>query len=277
MPSLGSSRLASKVLRKKNPFSSAVVDNVSLTVGTKSGSTITVTGQVKNANGGNLAVRSAIKAYLSRNNDGSTIQSNLFRPNGGYAIGTNGLIRHGGPANETLYAIGTLAIDATVQDFKTTTTATYRAGGVQLTKNAQTGIAFTAAHVVSANKFGVILIQINAAGTISTKVPLATQAYTSAALAQAALPEPDAGNVALGYIAIAAGGGGFTANTTSLAGISTFNDAPATGQYTPDFTVIPNASGQFDIVFTESRTGFTTYLCLVMPDGTVQVSPAITF
>ena len=46
-------------------------------------------------------------------------------------------------------------------------------------------------------------VQINDAGTVSTKVPAATQAYDTAPLALAALPSADAGNVAIGYIAIA--------------------------------------------------------------------------
>jgi hypothetical protein len=47
-------------------------------------------------------------------------------------------------------------------------------------------------------------VQINAAGTISTKSPGADQSYASDVLAIAALPAPDAGNVALGYILVQA-------------------------------------------------------------------------
>jgi hypothetical protein len=74
--------------------------------------------------------------------------------------------------------------------------------------------------VVSASKFGIILIQIDAAGTYSSKVPAATpttaMAYTSAALALAALPSADSGNVAVGYIAIAADSGGWTGITDDM-------------------------------------------------------------
>jgi hypothetical protein len=115
-----------------------------------------------------------------------------------------------------LLAIGTLAIDATAEKFKTTTTAYSRIGGIQYSKAAATAIVFSAGHVISASKFGVILIQVNAAGTVSTKVPGATQAYNTAPLALAALPAADAGNVALGYIAIAAKAATWTANTDDL-------------------------------------------------------------
>jgi len=110
-----------------------------------------------------------------------------------------------------------LAIDgADATQFETGAVAYYTIGGVQYSVAANTGQAFTAAHVIEASKFGVILIQVNAAGTMSSKVPVASQAYTSAALALAALPDPDAGNVALGHIAIANNAAAWTANTDDL-------------------------------------------------------------
>lgn len=115
---------------------------------------------------------------------------------------------------------GALAIDAVPEKFKTTATALYRITGVGFRKAATTAIVFSAAHPVTASKFGIILVQINDAGTVSTKIPGATQttamAYNSAALALAALPAPDAGNIALGYIAIAAKAALWTANTDDL-------------------------------------------------------------
>jgi hypothetical protein len=119
-----------------------------------------------------------------------------------------------------LLAIATLAIDAVPEKFKTTTTAYYRIAGVQYTKTAATAIAFSAAHVITALKFGIVLVQIDAAGTVTTKVPAATpttaMAYDTAALALAALPAPDAGNVALGHIAIEAGAANWDAITDDL-------------------------------------------------------------
>lgn len=128
-----------------------------------------------------------------------------------------------------LLAIGTLAVDATAEKFKTTTTAAYRISGIQYVKAAATAIAFTAAHPVTASKFGAILVQINAAGTVSTKISGATQtttqAYDSSALAIAALPAVTAGNVALGYIVIEADSGGWTAITDDLTDASDLTTA----------------------------------------------------
>lgn len=109
-----------------------------------------------------------------------------------------------------------LAIDATAEKFKTNNRFVGRLNGETFGKAATTAIVFSAGHVVSSSKFGVILVQITPAGVVSTKVPGATQAYNSAALALAALPAVDAGNVAMGYIAIAAKAATWTANTDDL-------------------------------------------------------------
>ncbi len=76
----------------------------------------------------------------------------------------------------------------------------------------------TAAHIVTALLFGVILVQSTPAGVVTTKVTLATQAYTTAALAlDAALAEgADAGNVLIGYIEIEADAGTWTGDTDDL-------------------------------------------------------------
>lgn len=89
-------------------------------------------------------------------------------------------------------------------------------GGKYVEKAAATAITFTAAHVVTASKYGCILVQIDNAGTISTKVVASTQAYDTAAEALANLPAADTGNVRLGYIAIANNAGDWTANTDDL-------------------------------------------------------------
>jgi len=117
---------------------------------------------------------------------------------------------------------GTLAIHSTPEQFKTTTPLIWHAGGMQFTKAPTTGLAFSAAHPVTASKFGIILIQASNDGlnTITTKIPGATQtttmAYNSAPLALAAKPAPDAGKTEVGYIAIAADSGGWTAITDDL-------------------------------------------------------------
>lgn len=122
---------------------------------------------------------------------------------------TSGVLQH-----------GTLAIHSTPEQFKTTTTLIWRRGGMQFSKAAATGLTFTAAHVVTASKYGIVLVQVNDAGTISTKVPAATQAYNTAPLALAALPAADTGNIAIGYIAIANNAGDWTANTDDLTAAS---------------------------------------------------------
>lgn len=132
-----------------------------------------------------------------------------------------------------LLAIATLAIDVVAEKFKTTTTAYWRSGGIQYSKDATTSLVFSAAHVVAASKFGVVLVQVATDGTVSTKVPAGTQSYNSAPLALAALPAVDTGKTALGYIAIANNAGAWTANTDDLTDGSalttaTFVDATVT-------------------------------------------------
>jgi hypothetical protein len=134
-----------------------------------------------------------------------------------------------------LYPAG-LAIHSTAEQFKTTNRFVGRLNGETFGKAATTGLTFTAAHVVTASKYGIILVQITPAGVFSTKVPAATpttaMAYNTAALALAALPAADAGNVAVGYIAIANNAGDWTANTDDMTAASdvttaTFTDVAA--------------------------------------------------
>lgn len=109
----------------------------------------------------------------------------------------------------------TWAVNGTPEDFDVGALVG-RVDGVLFEKAASTGLSFTAAHKITAETFGVILLQITAAGVISTKVPAATQAYASAALALAALPAADATKVAIGYLAIEAGAADWDANTDDL-------------------------------------------------------------
>lgn len=115
----------------------------------------------------------------------------------------------------------------------------YTVGGKFVEKAAATGITFTANHVVTASLWGIILFQIDNAGTITTKVPAATpttaMVYTSAANAVAALPSADSGKLALGYVIIANNTGDWTANTDDLTNGSdvttaTYVSLPVTAQ-----------------------------------------------
>jgi len=136
------------------------------------------------------------------------------------------------PNEDGLYDIATLAISATPDQFKTTTTAAYKLDAVQYEKAATDNLVFTANDTVNTAgaagiKYGIWRVQINAAGVVSTKPGggLADQVYTSAALALAALPAVDAGNVSLGYITVASPTlTAFIANTTALTTIGAFVD-----------------------------------------------------
>lgn len=126
--------------------------------------------------------------------------------------------------------IGTLAVSATAEKFKTTTTATFVIAGATLTKAATDLLVFSAADTINVGTavgdyWGAWLVQINAAGTISTKSVSADQAYASEVLAIAALPDPDSGNVALGYITVQANtDSSWTANTDDLTAASDCQD-----------------------------------------------------
>lgn len=104
----------------------------------------------------------------------------------------------------------------------------FRINGTNYTKAAvAAGSVFTAAHVVSASKYGVIMIYINASGTIISLVPLATQAYDTAEAAH------DAGDAMitpnsycyLGRILVASDAGAWTANTDDLTNASDLTTA----------------------------------------------------
>lgn len=265
---------------KYSPFASrSPVGSVSFTIGAEASDIKNVAVQLKDSGGNNLAVRGVVRGYLSGDANGDTLLSTP--PSGGVAIGTNGVLIPKESLLNDLLVKGTLVIDATAEKFKTTTTAYFTIGGKVLSKAATTALTFTAAHTVTASKFGVILVQINAAGTISTKVPSATQAYNSAPLALAALPSPDAGKVALGYIAIANNTGDWVANTDDLTDGSdlttaTFVDATEYNSVPRAFDITSESNGTIDINITDTGVR-TMYLAIVLPDGRLNMSGAITF
>lgn len=118
---------------------------------------------------------------------------------------------------------GTIAIDAAPEKFQISTGFTYSIHGVKYTKAAATAITFTAAHACTASKYLAILLQIDSAGTVSSRVPLidgrsqtATQGYDSYDAAVAALPQTEADKVAFGMIVVLADGTGWTANTDDM-------------------------------------------------------------
>lgn len=145
-----------------------------------------------------------------------------------------------------------LAIDAVPEKFKTGAFTGFL-DGLFFAKAAETAQVFSAAHVITANKYGIILIQNTAAGVESTKVPAATpttaMAYNTAAEALAALPSPDANNVSVGYILIANNAVDWTANTDDMTDGSDVTTAT--------FTSATISAGSVDTILS-SALGFTS-------------------
>lgn len=95
-----------------------------------------------------------------------------------------------------------------------------------ITDNLEFSTAFTINVAAAAGQFwGVVRIQMDAAGVISTKVPSANQVFTTEAYALTQVPAADPGSFDLGTITIrSAAGAAFLANTTALnAGGTTVN------------------------------------------------------
>ncbi len=96
----------------------------------------------------------------------------------------------------------------------------HRINKIVRVKDAAAELTFSDAHVVSStggNKWGAILIQVNAAGAVSTVVESADQSFDTRAEAVAALPDAAAENVAIGYIVIQTKDGvSWTANTDDM-------------------------------------------------------------
>lgn len=127
------------------------------------------------------------------------------------------LTREGKLVLESSYLISSaaLAIGSTVEEYSFGAFVAV-IDGQQFAVALDATIAFTAVHTITALLFGTILIQVTAAGVVTSKVVSSTQAYATAALALAAKPEPDAGNVELGHIAIEADAGDWVAQTDDL-------------------------------------------------------------
>ncbi len=122
----------------------------------------------------------------------------------------------------------TLAVGSTAEMFANAA-FDYLIAGVTYTKAVNAaGTAFSAAHVVTGSKFGVVKIYINATGTWLTEVPAATQAYATAALAIAAMDAmalPAPAYIPVGYILIEADSSTWTANTDNLTDVSEVTSA----------------------------------------------------
>lgn len=128
------------------------------------------------------------------------------------AVTTSGVIVPGGNG---IIVAGALTVHSTPEQLALALSR-YMIGGAVVEKAAATAITFSAGHVVTASKYGAILVMINASGTVSTKVVAATQAYDTAAQAVSALPAVDSGKIKIAHIVIANNSGDWTANTDDL-------------------------------------------------------------
>lgn len=179
----------------------------------------------------------------------------------------------------------TLAIDSTPEDFQLAAFVA-RVNGKWVEKGAATGVSFTAAHVVTALKHGIIAIQMDSAGTVTTKVPAATpttaMAYDTAAAALAALPAADSGKLRIGYILIEAGAADWDGNTDDLVAES---DVAAVTFASTAVDVVSALSAAFSPVAMElasatvlttaaaiDRTGQKDIVALVTTDGTAAIT-----
>jgi hypothetical protein len=283
--------MGAKLPAVDSPFQSQLVGSAGFTIGAEANNVKNVALQLRSVDGVDLSQRGVVTVFLSDDANGDSIVATA--PSGGWAIGTDGAILCTSPALvNSVILDGNLAIDAVPEKFKTTQTAVYVLGGVSYTKAATTALVFSAAHVVAATKYGIVLVQINAAGTVTTKVPAATpttpMTYADAATALAALPAPDTGNVALGYITLnnsASDGsstGAWVANTDDLTNTSditaaAFVDATEVPLVpTKAVTVVSESDG--DIDFNITHVGAKTlYMGVILPDGSTVMSGAITF
>lgn len=102
------------------------------------------------------------------------------------------------------------------EDFKTTRTLRYRISSTNYEKAALDGIDFTTGHVITASKWGVILVEIDTSGNFASKVPASTQAYNTEAEAVAAVPSVTTNKARVGYWLIQNNTGDWTANTDDL-------------------------------------------------------------
>lgn len=146
----------------------------------------------------------------------------------------------------------------------------YRLAGVNYSKAAvPAGSVFSGAHVISASKYGAIILLINAAGTISTDVPLATQAYDTAleAITAADAVAIPANKIKIGLIVIQNDSSLWTANTDDLTDASDVTKA-AFYDITSSFTEIDEYTLTADDIIAQKGT---FYLSESMPAAWVRI------
>lgn len=109
---------------------------------------------------------------------------------------------------------GTLAIATTTQHVKTTGTVKAVAGGRHVALSAADPIySLVAANSVAINKFNVLCLYVDSAGTVSAKM-----GAEAGSLAAVVYPTPAVGKALFGIVTISAGANVFTGGTTALTG-----------------------------------------------------------
>ena len=79
-----------KVEKKKSPYDNTVVDSAGFTIGAEAANVITVAVQLKKPGGGDIAVRSCVRWFLSDDANGDSLVATA--PDGGVAAGTDGWV-----------------------------------------------------------------------------------------------------------------------------------------------------------------------------------------
>ncbi len=168
----------------------------------------------------------AIGAGDSARTAGLHIVSWYIEPTGIAPVSAGKIMIQGSPSNEGADngAINTpaIAIGSTAERVANGLFY-YRLGGTNYSKDAvAAGSVFSAAHVISASKYGAIRIFINAGGDVSSDVPLATQAYITAlaAITAANAITIPTGKIQIGLIVIQNDASLWTANTDDLTNAS---------------------------------------------------------
>ena len=180
-------------------------------------------------------------------------------------------------SDTAIVTAGTLAIDSAPTKYAVGLSR-YMVGGLFVEMAAATAQTFSAAHTVTAAKYGCILVQVSNAGVLSTKVVGSTQAYADAPTALAALPAADAGKLAVGYIAIHAGVADWVANTNDMtngSGLTTaaFTTTAAVARATGGATAfVGGESVAATLSGTVAGTSSQNLLLLYTSDGTGAVT-----
>lgn len=269
----------------RSPFRYSLIGNAKFTLGAEGGNARNIGIQLQTPRFLNLPKAGVIRGYLASDAAGANLTQ--VAPDSLTAGAAGSVFNSSGDASSGLLVIGTLTISATAEKFKTTTTAKFLIGGQILSKAATDNLVFSANNTVAGTKYGIVLVQIDAAGTITTKAPLLAMTYASAAAALAALPAPDAGKIALGYITLdnstskgSGAAGLWTANTDDLTNGSDITAAAfvdgALFAATRSFKLVSNASGLVNLIIATAAV-VTYYLVLELPDGSILVSSPIAF